>query len=66
MQLIPSWLLPAFLVFGPLYIVIAPSRPQAMVGALMLSLGVTALFVKVTRLERDMAARRSGEPSSKQ
>ena len=55
MQIIPNWLLPAFLGFGPLYIVIAPNRTQAMFAALMLSLAVVSLFVKTMRLERDLA-----------
>ena len=54
MTIIPTWLMPAFLAFGPLYVVIAPNRIQAMVGGLMLSFALVTLFVRTIRLEKEV------------
>ena len=54
MAIVPSWLMPAFLAFGPLFVVIAPGRTYAMVGAMMLSLGLVSLFVRTMRAEKEI------------
>ena len=56
---IPIWLLPTFLAFGPLYIVIAPSRTQAMIGAIMLGTGAITLFLRMMSIEKELASLRS-------
>jgi len=56
---VPNWLMPALLSFGSIFIVIGPSRASslsyvALVGALMLSVGLCALFIKVQNLEKEI------------
>ena len=56
----PNWLMPAFLSFGAIFIVIGLSGTYSLillfsfVGALMLSLGLITLFVKVQHLEKEI------------
>lgn len=58
---VPTWLMPTFLSFGSIFIVIGLSGASsfsyfamAMTGALMLSAGLCALFIKVQSLEKEI------------
>ena len=56
---VPNWLMPALLSFGSLFIVLGLSGASsfsyfAIVGALMLSVGLCALFIKVQNLEKEI------------
>ncbi len=56
---VPTWLMPALLSFGSIFIVLGLSGVSsfsyfAMVGALMLSFGLCALFIKVQSLEKEI------------
>ena len=54
-----TWLMPAFLSFGSIFIVLGLSGTSsfsyfALAGALMLSVGLVALFIKVQSLEKEI------------
>ena len=59
---LPNWLMPAFLSFGSVFIVIGLSGTLsyfALIGALMLSLGLCTLFIKVQNLEKEIKVLKS-------
>jgi hypothetical protein len=53
--MLPTWLMPAFLAFGPLFAVTAPNRIYAMAGAIMLAFALLTLFVRTMQLEKEVA-----------
>jgi len=64
-MILPQWLMPAILAFGPIIIVIGlsgvslPSTIFSYVGAIMVSLSLLSLWKQVTDLEKEIREQKS-------
>ncbi len=64
-MILPQWLMPAILAFGPVFIVIGLSGASvsstiiSYVGAVMVSLGLVSLRRQIIELEKDIREQKS-------